>query len=531
MATEFNISWNANTTSIFEANGLIEPLQTLSVGGSTTYTLNFVDKQTNTTERRTYRVERKSNKRLDFNRVDGYRAKLDVFNVFKWRSTESSALSQFVNKRDKIAPDQCTLPGFHRYGLTCFMNAALKQVISECKPGLTDTISSTFAGKTEAYCKLALAFAKLSDECHRVKGGAGTTNISQLHRAFYTKLQEYATLEQRSRRTKAKKSHSNAKKPQTEPVDGNVTQKTVESKNKSVSPPEKDNLEPPSSEVVLESSVKVPKLDGSESSECETTQQTSDAASAPPSSSIKKQSDLNRKCDADELSNIRMLNKLFGRGNAQQDSHELIQFLIELANLKSTNKEITEDSKIITPGTNATTKLPGKPNLYHPLLLDKRRTLGKQLSVTRTSTVEPESLGKPNRKKVDYISSPAPQEIELLRIQVKLFDSYGFGELSSQSRLGFKAKGLIPRGDTIEVDILNSTTNKTETCKFRIQSIVVHEGKSLNSGHYYTLERGDDNTWIKHDDDLVTVSTKSLSSHFSLFSDAAPYLIVLEKVN
>ncbi len=502
MATEYQICWNSQRASKFEVEEIVDPISKLQVGDSQTFNFKFLDEYTGKQEKRVYQVKRKSNKRLDFNRVDGYRAAIDAFNVFKWRSVESSALSLFVNKRDKIAPDQFTFPGFQRFGQTCFMNAALKQIISECQPDLEDRIQSTFTGKTSDYCKLAIAFAKLSDECHKVKRGAGISNIERLHTYFYHRLQKYASFESERSSTKATKACLRVQSAPTKSMDNRTAQQTAEPLNTPVSPPKLDTPRKVSPETVFK----------------------------PSPTQIEKQPKQTSKITADELSNVRMLNKLFcNRGSTQQDSHEFIQFLVELANLKSTTKEITEDSTLNTIGTSKTTKLPGEPNPYYPLLLDKKRTLAEQLSTKRSYIVAPESQGKSNRKKVDYISSQAPRKVELIRIQVKLFGSYGFFGGTNQSRLGCKAKALIPKSEIIEVDIFNSTTNKNEKCKFRIQSIVVHEGESLNSGHYYTLERGKNDTWIKHDDDTVTVSTKPLSSHFSSFSDAAPYLIVLKK--
>ena len=537
MSQDIEVSWSSKTAFVFEVGKLVEKVKNLDVGDTQEFTIIFKDKQTSAETTRTYRVKRNKSKSLDFNRIDGWRGSVDCLNLIRWRSKASSTLSIFVNQRDERAPSQCTFPGFKRYQQTCFMNAALKQIIGECPPDLTSSLEEALQNRRKEYRNLALAFAKLSDECHKVKNGGGVEEIQPLYDRFINCLLLYADQKQ-------KVMVQQEKKRQKEKLQTEVLEKTTKSDTQVIeaelpsavtSPLSKDATEQVFPSLGVHAKVEDPKSDDPNKN-CEKSE--NDIQEMVCNTVNNDKSALKQSHEATDIppftiyeqDEIKLLHRLFiAHRGSQQDPQEFIQFLVDLAQIMEPKTALRNTSLLTRKSNNQKERINDVPSPYFVLPLESPRRIGKQLSIERKSKLERKEEEWGRTEKVDYISSDNPDAINTLRIQANLFSSIGYGCCSHQSRLGFKAKWLIPKEDNFEVRIFDTVGNTFKTYQFRIKSIVVHEGVSPHSGHYYTLERGNTGYWIKYDDNTVTTSNKPLRSYFSLFGSAAPYLFVLEK--
>jgi len=75
----------------------------------------------------------------------------------------------------------------------------------------------------------------------------------------------------------------------------------------------------------------------------------------------------------------------------------------------------------------------------------------------------------------------------------------------------------------ISLDLSNLMKNKAENHKYKLISMIVHEGFSTNSGHYYCYIRNSNDIWYCMNDSKVT---KVSLEHVLLQN---PYLLFYEK--
>ncbi|RYV02179.1 hypothetical protein SOPP22_11490 [Shewanella sp. OPT22] len=429
-----SLYWSPENREVFIPSEVADKpeLPALEVGETKEIKFEFHNDRSKRFEVRTYRVTRKDAETFDFNRVGGVRSFLNLFNIFKLRSAQSKAISKFFNEDTTVAE---ILPGFKNKNQTCFMNAALKQIIIDNPQPIIDKVIEHTKNKPEAHKDLAIAFARLSDACHDFKSGQKTKReVARLFDEFYHQLQAFA------------------------------------------------------------------------------------------------KQDLTSTSERNDQDFITCMKRMFvTEANRQHDPNEFGQFIYDITGLRDKENELRLCRKMVRQSNTSDIdyKTDSNPPTYYPIdlagdgnLVDKFSHVFSE-SYARTDP----NWGETNR--FSRIGCNNPDTLTTMRLQAKVT---GLNNSGTPFKRTSEARALIPEQDVFELELFNNTTKKVDKCKFKIKAVVVHSGSDSKSGHYYTLERGANDSWIKHNDNRVTHLKTGLHDHFTRNKTAVPHLITLELV-
>ena len=231
---------------------------------------------------------------------------------------------------------------------------------------------------------------------------------------------------------------------------------------------------------------------------------------------------------------------LFDETSLQQDCPQFIDLMLNVLNIRDTTQELSEHSTRQLDNDDysqySTVRISQNTMSLATVHCSKdKSTLSERVAegVKEEAEYIIDTMDKSNPERIqpmtktDRLSHPNPKGINSLRLQAVIYKSNVYGQSTKTTNM---AQKLVTDDDVISLDILNSTNSTPVKCKFRIQSITVHSGSSMSGGHYYTLERDKDGSWIKHNDSHVSKLGCSLTKHFKRSKNEAPYTFVLEAV-
>ncbi|MBM7071759.1 ubiquitin carboxyl-terminal hydrolase [Shewanella sp. 202IG2-18] len=426
--------WNPDTLEVLIPSEVTVKslIPALEVGQTKEVKFEFHNDKSKRFEVRTYRVTRKDAETFDFNRVGGVRSFLNLFNFFKLRSAQSKAISKFFNGDTTVAEK---LPGFENKNQTCFMNAALKQIIIDNPQKITDKVTENTRNKPEAHKNLAIAFARLSDACHDFKSGQITKGrVDRLFDEFYHQLQAFA------------------------------------------------------------------------------------------------KQDLTLTSERNDQDFITCMKRMFvTEANRQHDPNEFGQFIYHITGLRDKENELRLCRKMVRQSNTSDIdyKTDSNPPTYYPIDLAGNGNLVDKFSHESSESYSRKDPDWGETDRFSRIGCNNPSTLTTIRLQAKVTGLDDFGDSFKRTS---EARALIPKQDVFELELFNNTTKKVDKCKFKIKAVVVHSGSDSKSGHYYTLERGANDSWIKHNDNRVTHLKTDLHDHFRRNKTAVPHLITLERV-
>ena len=83
----------------------------------------------------------------------------------------------------------------------------------------------------------------------------------------------------------------------------------------------------------------------------------------------------------------------------------------------------------------------------------------------------------------------------------------------------------------ISLPVFDRQTQKQMDVPMALQSVVVHQGNSLNAGHYTTIIRSKEGPWVLFNDDQPVVQYKSLDDYLAEDKSRTPFLMNYKVIN
>jgi hypothetical protein len=87
-----------------------------------------------------------------------------------------------------------------------------------------------------------------------------------------------------------------------------------------------------------------------------------------------------------------------------------------------------------------------------------------------------------------------------------------------------KIKNFVQYEEYLDLSKFKNNAKKSEVNKYRLCSVLVHQGNSSNSGHYYSYVRVTNDQWCCFNDHSVNIVEKSTVLNQS------PYILFYEKI-
>eukprot|EP01130_Rhizamoeba_saxonica_P018447 TRINITY_DN9238_c0_g1_i1.p1 TRINITY_DN9238_c0_g1~~TRINITY_DN9238_c0_g1_i1.p1 ORF type:complete len:482 (-),score=72.62 TRINITY_DN9238_c0_g1_i1:435-1880(-) len=218
--------------------------------------------------------------------------------------------------------------------------------------------------------------------------------------------------------------------------------------------------------------------------------------------------------------NLRRINKLFRIGR-QEDSHEFLRFFIEGLNESSRLQHgLEKEEEYKTPIFSVLggflrsqvkcQKCKHNSNTYDMFMDLALELKGKSLEQCLRDFTKQEKLSRDNQYKCEKCQqlSQATKRFTIhsapvvLTIQLKRFSFSGFGGMT---RRGGKIKKNVQYQHRLNLTRYMSDESVEDSSNFmyNLYGVLVHQGTSSNSGHYYSYVKAPNGNWYQMNDDSV----------------------------
>ncbi len=162
------------------------------------------------------------------------------------------------------------------------------------------------------------------------------------------------------------------------------------------------------------------------------------------------------------------------------------------------------------------------------------RSLAEILSSEFESTDESWAEAKGMNGKVEKLDATSVvsvarcnngERLQSLKIQAKIFSEEG-------SRKSVTPNVFFTENDDDLTILILDFESRFNFFNFRIRTVVCHlGGRSVNSGHYLTLENLGEKNWLVHSDNSIKLFKGNLQSYFESNPNTLPYLFDLQRTS